>query len=312
MDLDSSFLTFARDVRAFGDDPRAYTHAVERGRLVRPHRGVYADAQRWNELSEAERYVYGVLGASVSSRTNPIVSHISAAAIQGAPIIGPLPKLVHVLATPAAGTRTEHRFRKHATPHLMTDLETRGELRLTTLVRTLADVAVDSPFVTAVGVLDWAFRKHSIARADVIAKLDELGVRQGLRRARRAIEFADGDAASPGESLSRVRLFELGFPMPHLQQEFCDGAGLIGYVDFWWPDHRLIGEFDGVGKYLREEFAGTRTPAEVVIDEKRREDRLRALGHRVVRWGWSTAWKPYGLNPILLPTGLPTTRRSVR
>jgi very-short-patch-repair endonuclease len=60
-------------------------------------------------------------------------------------------------------------------------------------------------------------------------------------------------------------------------------------VDFWWPSARVIGEFDGKGKYLREEYSGGRSIADIVIDEKLREDRLRALGATVVRWGWSEA-----------------------
>jgi hypothetical protein len=81
----------------------------------------------------------------------------------------------------------------------------------------------------------------------------------------------------------------LGLPVPILQQAFYDAAGLIGYVDFWWPEFGLIGEFDGNGKYLRDELLDGRTTSEIIMEEKRRENRLRALGPRVTRWGWDTA-----------------------
>jgi hypothetical protein len=95
-----------------------------------------------------------------------------------------------------------------------------------------------------------------------------------------------------------------GLPAPILQKEFRDGAGLIGYVDFWWPEFELIGEFDGLGKYTRTEMLAGRSPAEVVIAEKVREDRLRALGPRVVRWGWESAISPPRLAEVLRRAGL--------
>ena len=39
------------------------------------------------------------------------------------------------------------------------------------------------------------------------------------------------------------------------------------------------------------------------------EDRLRALGPAVARWGWSVAWAPYMLQAQLRDRGLPSSRR---
>ncbi|HEY4225135.1 MAG TPA: hypothetical protein VGM70_04930 [Pseudolysinimonas sp.] len=180
---------------------------------------------------------------------------------------------------------------------------------MTSLVRTLADVAADSPLVTAVGMLDWALAHHPVSKGDVLGALDEFDIRRGRRRAERAIAFADARAGSPGESLSRVRIHEAGMPAPQLQVPFGDQAGRIGVVDFWWPEYQLIGEFDGVAKYVREEFTGGRDAADVVIAEKRREDRLRALGPIVARWGWPLAWGDLGLEALLRTYGLPIRRR---
>jgi hypothetical protein len=244
------------------------------------------------------------------ARETPIVSHLSAAAVRGAPIIGPLPAAVDVLATVAAGSRTEHGFRKHASA-FHDGIEIVDRVPVTSLTRTLADVAVTSPFVTAVGVLDWAFARHGVVAADVLADLDRRGVVRGRVRAERAVTFADGRSGSPGETLSRVRIHELGFPAPELQCRFSDRLGLIGIVDFWWSGYRLVGEFDGIEKYVREAYTGERTTAEVVIDEKRREDRLRSVdpGLGVTRWGWADAWRGAPLAAKLRAAGLPSTRR---
>lgn len=102
------------------------------------------------------------------------------------------------------------------------------------------------------------------------------------------IDFGDGDAGSAGESVSRVQIFESGFTMPVLQQRFDDESGLIGFVDFWWPEFHLIGEFDGLKKYKEAEILAGRTSGEAVADEKIREDRLRATGEGMSRWIWRT------------------------
>lgn len=290
-------------------DIRELQRAAERGRMVRVHRGAYYPVERWDKLTETQRYTYKILGAIGTHRLDPVISHISAAALYGAPVIGPMPSLVHVLATTAAGTRTEHGYRKHATEHLHEGLEVRGELRMTSPARMLAEVASDSAFLTAVGVLDWAFARMAVTPEDVLQALDRFEIQRGRRRAQRAIEFADARSGSPGESLSRVRMFEAGLPVPELQAAFSDRMGKVGVVDFWWPEFNLIGEFDGVSKYVREEFTGGRDIAEVIVAEKVREDRLRALGPAVVRWGWATAWAPFALQAQLRDRGLPSRRR---
>ena len=311
MDDFADRLQFVRELAEQGDI-RELQRAAERGRLVRVHRGAYYPFEHWDKLTQTERYTFRILGCVGAGRIPPTISHVSAAVLHGAPIIGPKPTLVHMLATTAAGTRTEHGYRKHATAFATHDLEIRGELKLTSLLRTLADTAVDSPFLTAVGVLDWAFAHHPVVAEDVIQVLDRLGVRRGRRRAERAIVFADARSGSPGETLSRVRIWEAGLPTPELQVPFSDRAGRIGVVDFWWPDSQLIGEFDGVSKYVRDEFTGGRDPAAIVIAEKVREDRLRALGPGVARWGWSVAWAPFMLQAQLRDRGLPVDRRRPR
>ncbi|PSS46007.1 hypothetical protein C6401_02060 [Arthrobacter woluwensis] len=134
-------------------------------------------------------------------------------------------------------------------------------------------------------------------------------IRSGARRARleAILAFADGGAMLPGESLSRVLMHRLAFPRPVLQQEFRDRAGLIGYGDFWWKPWRVVGEFDGTAKYLKSEYLAGRTPSEVVVAEKRREDRLRRLGLKVVRWTWADLTSPGSLAGLLREAGLPVT-----
>ena len=94
-------------------------------------------------------------------------------------------------------------------------------------------------------------------------------------------------------------MVQMGLPAPQLQVEFRDARGLIGFADFWWEELNLIGEFDGYIKYSDPRHLRGRTPAQALRDEKTREDRLRAVGPRVARWGWTEALSPRELRGIL-------------
>jgi hypothetical protein len=72
-----------------------------------------------------------------------------------------------------------------------------------------------------------------------------------------------------------------GLPRPELQVEIYDAAGFIGRADAWYEDAAVAIEFDGKVKYTDPRYASS--PGEVLWEEKRREDRMRAVGIRVVR-----------------------------
>ncbi len=110
------------------------------------------------------------------------------------------------------------------------------------------------------------------------ASLAALGRVRGTRQAARALPLLDGSRKTPLESWSFALFVTWGLPLPLMQRELRDEDGLIGRVDFSWPQARLVGEADGRLKY---------DAREAVYAEKRREDRLRARGYVVIRWGWS-------------------------
>lgn len=115
----------------------------------------------------------------------------------------------------------------------------------------------------------------------------------GSVAAREALRFGNGLSESVGESRLRVLMYEHGMPRPRLQTEFRDRLGLIGRVDFDFDGYQTVVEFDGALKY------GGGSP-EVLIREKRREDRLRALGLTVIRTDWSDFDRPAELAARLI------------
>lgn len=312
-------ISFVAELHQFGIDSRPFRRAERRGDAVRIHRGAYMSAEAWRGLDRREQYRHQVIAAAGASRTHPVLSHQSAAVIWGIPLVGPLPRLIHVLATASAGTRTEGAFRRHASRYTESEVDTIDGVAVTSLCRTVIDLALTVPFPAAVAAVDWAIREDSRDSPQQHSTLEELydvmeilELVRGQRRVNRALEFANGLSGSAGESLSRAVIHELGFPAPVLQHRFDDRLGLIGYTDFWWPQFRLIGEFDGLIKYTRDAFHTGLSIEEVVVAEKKREDRLRALGPRVSRWLWPDVMSPRLLQGTLSDAGLPSTRRVLR
>ncbi|WP_431840404.1 hypothetical protein [Gordonia hongkongensis] len=73
-------------------------------------------------------------------------------------------------------------------------------------------------------------------------------------------------------------------PTPRQQVKIFDDHGVfIARVDFLLAN-RVIGEFDGMIKYSGG--LGDEPAWQTVVEEKAREDRLRAQGYTVVRWTW--------------------------
>lgn len=106
----------------------------------------------------------------------------------------------------------------------------------------------------------------------------------GAAQARRVLDFADGRAEAPSESLARILFAEQGLPAPTPQARIEDGAGLIGFVDFLFEDQRTVVEIDGKVKY--QPTSGS-DAGRVLWREKRREDRLREAGYEVIRLSWA-------------------------
>jgi len=119
--------------------------------------------------------------------------------------------------------------------------------------------------------------------AEVYRQLEVIGPARGVRAARALLPLASIGCESPAEARSLLHLLDLGYALPEQQAEFRDRQGVMR-VDFSWPDAGLVGECDGIAKYLSADNGDGRGAARAVVDEKLREDRLRALGLRVVRW----------------------------
>lgn len=282
----------------------ALYRAAARGRFVRVTRGAYLPAEAWATLDVEGRH-RARMRAIEMLRPGTVFSHLSAALVWGLPVVGGDIAVPHSVVGVAAGGRSMTGLRRHAVG-MPADVREVGGLLVTSPRDTALQVAAGYPPELSVPLLDAALARGDLAisRDDLAESVRVLPSSEGPSRGAWAVEFADPASGSPGESVSRVSIHRLGLPAPELQVGFEDAFGLVGVVDFWWPDAGVIGEFDGLGKYLREDLTQGRDAGEVVIDEKRRENRLRALGPRVARWGWTVARDLEALRRRLSEAGL--------
>ena len=94
------------------------------------------------------------------------------------------------------------------------------------------------------------------------------------------LAHVDGRSESVGESRLRFALAVAGITLEP-QVVVTDEVGdFVARVDFLVAGTRVVVEFDGKVKYG---YGG----ADVLMAEKRREDRLRRLGYAVVRVTWA-------------------------
>ena len=304
--LPADDIVLASRVRRAGA-PSAFYRAVDSGDFRRVAPGAYVAAGRWATASADERFLLRVHAAAAVSRPGLLFSHHAAAALWRLPIVGgwPWKPDATVGATGVGERRAAFRARKCVIPDDVGCIE---GLSVTSLPRTLVDVGRTAPLSVSVTMMDHALSNsfaHQVTRTALVTELARAHGVRGTARCRTAIELADGDSGSPGESVSRVAMYVLGAPEPTLQQRWFDDRGLIGITDFSWPELGAVGEFDGRGKYLREEYTRGRDPGEVVVEEKWREDRLRAIDLQVARWDWHDAWSLPRLAQHLKRVGVP-------
>ena len=289
---------FARaNVASQGVTKRRIESAVRSGRITRLRRGVYIASDALPD----DPVALHVLRAQAEQVTAPaqVASHATAALALDLPLLashrvadGP----VHATRPAARNERTRRgrHLQIHLGPlpshHTMT---TPAGLVVTTPARTALDLAATVDLPEALMVLDAVLRHELAALAGSADRrhyrnarlcraaerplheaLDHLAARRAWRRLRDAVGMADVRRESPLESFSAGHMHLVGLPTPRLQARIQIPGG-AAYPDFLWPDHHVIGEADGEGKY-RDESAFTR--------EKIREGHLRDLGFEVVRW----------------------------
>ena len=254
---------------------------VRRGVLVRIGRGVYVravTATAFTALPGGE-HVLRAAATVVRAGRGAVLSHRSAAIMHGIDLIGRFGGPVTMTVDAASGRRGNAGIHLYTTPLLADQVTDKFGLPVTTVARTVIDLARTLPFAEGVAAADCAIRKRMTSRRELRAVLAVSRQRLGTRQARRVVEFANGNAESALESIARVGFRDCGLPAPALQVWIPGPTGdVIGRVDFYWEKYKTIAEVDGAMKY--------EDPARAKA-QLRRDKRLREAGYQVVHFDWT-------------------------
>lgn len=281
-DMHAPDLRSTADLRAEGWTTQSLSDAVRAGSLVRVARGVYSPPPA------SPLQAHRVRAAALTQvRPGAALSHVSAAAWHGLPVRPSALGTVHLTAGGTLHGRCEAGVHLHQTRLSDADTEVVAGVRVTTLTRTVADLARCEPYAWGVIAADAALAR-GVAPSSLQQQVDLGRGRHGNALLARVLRFADGRSGSPAESLSRVSLARAGLPAPVLQCPVLDAAhGWVATGDFGWPGVRVIGEVDGRTKYADADRG--RSATDVIMAEKRREELIRDCGWQVTRWGWDVA-----------------------
>ena len=255
-------------LRALGVDHDQLHRLTTSGWLIRVHRGVY----RFGALDRE-----GLLfAAALAMGPDAAVSHLSATHVHGL-LRTNRPAPVDVTAPTTRRPRdgiSPHRAKLH--PY---DVTTRRGLRLTTVSRTLLDIAADVREPLLQAAVDEARVLRRLHRRSIEETIARATGHHGIGALRRAVARHDRGRGIPIGALERraiAFLREYDFP-PYLRNYAVEAGGERFTLDVVWPEQRVALEFDGRTYHDTD-------PA--FAADRRRSRRLAAIGWHVVRGTW--------------------------
>lgn len=253
---------------------------VGRAELVRLRPGMFATGDAYYAAGDPERHAAFVEAAQTRIRRTTVASHESCLRLHGVSVLAPA--ISEVTVTTAQGHPKRYQglvvqVAQLPNEHVLTD----GVLGLpsTTVPRGVVDIARLGTRYDGLVAADSALHLMACSKDELLTVAAACREWPGGIQAERICNLADGLVESAGESISRVMFMEHGVPAPNLQVWIATSPGQQPdcRVDFLWRDRRVVGEFDGLGKYD--------DPEEKPL-ELEREERLRRAGFVIVRWGW--------------------------
>ena len=249
----------------------------------------------WEAMfSEARLRTRGLAVARRRRGEKGAVAFAAAAAFHLLPLYRVRSDKVSIIEPTAHPRRNAGDIIRHQMPLAEADVVVIDGVRVTSLDRTVYDVIRMVSLEAAICVFDAALRQcawddstrtYDVEAAEgfrgkVVRRIRANTGARGIKQARLVAELADGRAQLPGESISRLWMWQLGLPEPELQYRVDFPDGTFALLDFAWPALGRWAEFDGDVKYTDATFMGGRSAEEVLYRQHEREQKVR----RVTSW----------------------------
>ena len=158
---------------------------------------------------------------------------------------------------------------------------------VTTLPRTLADVALDHSLEVSVPLISQALRSGKVDRSDITDLL--VKGQRGRRRALLAVELSSAEYESPAEAVCAVKFHRFGITgMVPQVETFTESGRFIGRNDFRHESAPVAVEVHGVGKF----YLNPHGPDEAAkLSHQRNMDLLNA-GFKVFNLSFGDLFRP--------------------
>jgi len=272
------------DASAEGLHPRAIRNGLERGWLVCLAKGLYAVREPWLAGSQWDRHL-AKTEAAVRLTPDAIVSHASGAATLLLPHPAYAPaKVAMTLLDDVRTSRKDawRRFHRGRTPpeHIVVRHGVPGFIP----ARIVIDSGREVPPRDALAIADGALRVGLTRRAELLDMRMHQRHWPGVAATNDVVLLADGRRENWLESASAWAIHRWGLPhgVPQVNVYTPDGE-FVGRPDLLWPEQGVVGEADGIQKYLVN-GATDEAVREVMRQEEIRESRMTPLGLEFVRW----------------------------
>lgn len=253
--------------RAAGFSKAGVRRLLRNGTWVALRQGAYVLRSELEGADDSREHALRIAALLSVLDCDAVACGMSAARIWGLDTLGAWPTELAV----ATGAAVSHKRRDgYVLRPAQLPGHHRGErygVPVTIVEWTVIDVARAAPAVRdAVVTADSALRRRLTTPARLTAVLAESRGKAGARQAAEVVRLADPSSESALESISRVAMHFAGLPAPRTQVVIGSAR-----VDFCWEEFGVIGEADGIGKYVS---GGVGMTEDIVRAEKRREERL--------------------------------------
>ena len=270
--------------------------------------GVYVRQSAWNDLDVAQRELLTIRGLTEQGAVKGFWC-FSAALVRGLEV--PFPLLARRYLVCSNIPSTSCADVSIAKADRVGPLECVDGVHVTSFWRTVEDCLLKAPFGMGLAIADSALRLSGETAEQLEQRLArDAARRHGLRRALAVASYADGLSENGGESRFRAFFIMNGFEIPRLQVEFKDPLDQkrTYRVDYLWERKdgtMLIGELDGMDKYLEDTGDGSKVSVKAFADERQRESHLTMLGYPVLRFSFAELHNPEQLCSKLERAGVP-------
>ncbi len=284
--------------------------------LIELRRGAYLVGDGLNLLTPDELHEWLMKATWLQLRKGGVLCGTSAAVLHGLPVPWSHLSVVEVVRPTSSGRWPfESRYLNVCIRDLRDDeVAVVEHLPVTSVARTLVDVARTWPLERVVAAADYAVR-HEMTTVEELSRVAKgLGRLKGVARSRNFIDLIDPRSESVGESVSRVQMIEAGLtPVPQHEVVCEEGTFRSDFLQEKAEGGQdVLAEFDGEAKdSMNEELGVTREMA--VTRREWRDRQLEAKGYAMVHFGWRDLAQPDGyIGRISEASGVPVTKLGPR